>query len=60
MLYRWWDIDPLGKRVELTDVRAWREGLLVKCDTRVVCEDRECITGEATVWLPNGTMQPTE
>ena len=44
-------------RVELTKVRSWREGVVVTCDTRVTCKGRECITGEASVWLPDGEVQ---
>jgi acyl dehydratase len=41
-------------RVEVTQIRSWREGVVLTCDTKVLCEGRECITGEASVWLPNG------
>jgi hypothetical protein len=29
---------------------------VVTCDTKVVCQERECITGQASVWLPNGEI----
>jgi acyl dehydratase len=47
-------------RVQVTQVRTWREGVVLTCDTKVLCEGRECITGEAGVWLPNGEALPVE
>jgi acyl dehydratase len=47
-------------RVQVTQVRTWREGVVLTCDTKVLCEGRESITGEASVWLPNGEALPVE
>lgn len=45
-------------RVEVTNVRQWRKGgLVLVCDTKVVCLGRECITGQASVWLPYGELK---
>ena len=44
-------------RVDVMKVRQWREGLVLTCDTKVTCQGGECITGEASVWLPDGTME---
>lgn len=43
-------------RVVVTKARTWREGLVLTCDTKVECQGKDCITGEATVWLPNGEI----
>jgi acyl dehydratase len=43
-------------QVVVTRVRTWREGVVLTCDTKVVCQERECITGQASVWLPNGEI----
>ena len=44
-------------RIQVLKLRQWREGLVLTCDTKVVCQGRECITGEASVWLPHGEMK---
>ena len=49
--------DVVTGRVQITKIRSRREGsggVVVTCDTKVLCNGRECITGEASVWLPNG------
>lgn len=47
-------------RVKVVKVRQWREGLVLTCDTKVLCQGRECITGEASVWLPTGTRKEND
>lgn len=42
--------------VVVTKVRTWRKGVVLTCDTKVACQERECITGQASVWLPNGEI----
>lgn len=45
-------------RVDIVKVRPWRGGLVLSCDTKVLSEqNRECITGQARVWLPTGEMK---
>lgn len=54
--------DVVTGRVQVTKIRSLlrREGVgggggvVLTCDTKVLCEGRECITGEASVWLPEG------
>lgn len=44
-------------RVLVTNARRWRRGgLVLQCDTKVICLERECITGQASVWLPGGEL----
>jgi len=43
-------------RIEVLKARQWRGGLVLTCDTKAMCKGSECITGEATVWLPDGVM----
>lgn len=45
--------EPIVGRVEVTAVRSVRDGVVVKCDTKVLKSKTElCVEGEAIVWLP--------
>lgn len=48
--------DVVTGRVEVARVRHWSKigGIIVKCDTKVLRRGKECILGEADVWLPGG------
>jgi acyl dehydratase len=46
-------------RIMVTKVKETR-GLLVTCDTTVLCQERICVSGEATVWLPGATKAVKE
>jgi len=46
--------DLVVGRIQVKQVKIAR-GLLVSCDTSVTCKERTCVSGEATVWLPEGT-----
>jgi acyl dehydratase len=47
-------------QVKVTRVRTWKEGVVLTCDTKVQCQECECIAGQATVWLPNGEKLQTK
>lgn len=47
--------DALIGRLEIEKVRRWRRGgVVVECDTQVLCEGNQVIKGTANVWLPSG------
>jgi acyl dehydratase len=42
-------------RVTITAIRQWkRKGLIFTCDTTVLSQGKECVRGEADVWVPGG------
>lgn len=47
--------DVVVGRIHVTKVKAAHHGLIVTCDTTVSRQERTCVTGEASVWLPEGT-----
>lgn len=51
--------DLVVGRIMVTKVKETR-GLLVTCDTTVLCQERICVSGEATVWLPEATKAVKE
>ena len=42
-------------RVSISRIRHWkRKGLIITCDTKVLSQGKECVRGEADVWIPGG------
>lgn len=42
-------------RVTISAIRKWkRKGLIITCDTKVLSQGKECVRGEADVWIPGG------
>jgi acyl dehydratase len=48
--------DAVLGRIHVTKMKVAHQGLIVTCDTTVIRQERTCVTGEATVWLPEGTQ----
>ncbi len=49
--------DVVVGRIEVIHVRGARRqpGVIVTCNTEIVCEERICVYGNANVWVPSGT-----
>jgi acyl dehydratase len=42
-------------RVTISRIRQWKQkGLIITCDTKVLSQGKECVRGEADVWIPGG------
>ena len=47
--------DPLLGRIQIERIRKWsKAGVVVECDTKVLCQEKEVVSGSAKVWLPGG------
>ena len=47
--------DALIGRLEIEKIRRWRRGgVVVECDTQVLCQGNQVVKGTANVWLPSG------
>jgi len=44
-------------RIKIERIRHWRrKGLILTCDTLVLCNNEEKVRGSADVWLPHGSV----
>lgn len=47
-------------RLEIEKIRRWRRsGVVVECETQVLCEGNQVVKGTANVWLPSGYKTET-
>ena len=54
-----WANEWVMGRIDITRIQPFpgsRGGILMTCNTRVLRHETECVTGQADVWLPHGTI----